>query len=65
MRSACRQATQPKVLWVRPQAHTAAEKLLFILLSLAAVTGIVYGVSCLFDLVQNWAAFSTGIRNFI
>jgi hypothetical protein len=50
---------------MRPQGDTGFERFLFALLALAAVAGIAYGFSCLLDLVQNWAAFSAGIRNLI
>lgn len=54
-----------RALWVQPQSHTAAEKVFVALLAVAAVIGIAYGFSCFVDFVQNWAAVSTGIRNFI
>ncbi len=40
-------------------------RLLFGLLSGAAVLGIGYGFSCLVDLVQHWAMFDAGISRLL
>ena len=41
------------------------EKYFMFLLAGAGVLGIVYGFSCLIDLVQHWAAFNAGVGQFI
>ncbi len=40
-------------------------RLMFGLLSGAAVLGIAYGFSCLVDLVQHWAMFDAGISRLL
>jgi hypothetical protein len=39
--------------------------LFFGLLALAAAAGVAYGLSCLLDLVQNWAAFNAGVERLM
>ncbi len=52
-------------VWHNAGASTAAEKTFLSALALAGVCGIAYGFSWLVDLVQNWAAFQTGISSLL
>jgi hypothetical protein len=58
-------AKAASVLRVRPETETGLEKLMLLLLVVAAVVGIAYGFSCMVDLVQNWAIFERGTANLI
>ncbi len=48
-------------LWIGLQSHSGAERWLMLVLVLAAMVGIVYGFSCMTDLVHNWAAVNVGV----
>lgn len=41
------------------------ERLLLVLLAVAAIIGIAYGFCSLLDLVQNWAVFEGGTAKFL
>jgi hypothetical protein len=52
-------------LWIRPEGAPLSEKVMFLVLTLAATAGIGYGFSCLLDLVQHWAVFGAGISRLV
>lgn len=52
-------------LWIRSRAESFGERLMLGLLILAAVIAIGSGVSCLLDLVGNWASFNTGVAHLV
>jgi hypothetical protein len=51
--------------WPTANPGLTTEKVMLTLLVVAAAVGIGYGFSCMLDLVQNWASFSTGVARLI
>jgi hypothetical protein len=51
--------------WIRSRTESFGERLMLGLLILAAVIAIGSGVSCLLDLVGNWASFNTGVAQLV
>jgi hypothetical protein len=52
-------------LWVSSADDGFAEKLMMLLLVVAAIVGIGYGFSALVDLVSNWAGFNAGVAHLL
>ncbi len=52
-------------IWLAPETDALGEKLMLGLLVGAAALGIGYGLTWLLDLVQNWAAFHSGIAQMV
>lgn len=51
--------------WVRGETDVSLEKLLLLLLAVAAVFGIAYAFSCFLDLVQRWAVTERAMSGLI
>ena len=64
-RAAAAHAKSSHGIWISPERDSLGEKLMLLLLLLAGAVAIGYGVSCLLDLVQNWAAFNAGTARLI
>jgi len=52
-------------LWAQVRRQSQSEALFMGVLVLAAALGIVYGFSCLVNLVQHWALFNAGVGRLI
>lgn len=60
-------ATKPAAQrgWISPVSETIAEKLLYIMLALAAFTGVAYGVLTLVERAQNWPIFNAWVGRIL
>ena len=59
-----RRAKNSSWIQISGQNFTPAERAMYGLLVLASVGGVAYGLTCLLDLVQNWAQFTLGVAHF-
>ncbi len=60
-----RPAKKARTIKAACQDFSHGERAMLGLLVLASVGGIGYGLSCLLDLVQNWAQFSLGVAHLL
>jgi hypothetical protein len=54
-----------KSIWLAPERETFSEKLVFALITAAALATVVYGFSSIVDLLQHWAVFQAGLTHFL
>ncbi len=52
-------------MWLTPPRTTTAERVMMVLVTVAALAGIGYGLVCVLNLVQNWAAFHASIATLV
>ena len=54
-----------KSIWLPPVRESFSEKLVFALITAAALATVLYGFSSIVDLMQNWAVFQAGLTHFL
>lgn len=54
-----------RCLWLTPPRTTTGERVMLVLITLAAIAGIGYGLVCMLNLVENWAAFHAGVATLV